>query len=101
MQVLKVSSNENKSVQSHVIPVTWEHWQFSSTRAVISAGLIAFFLTFSNDCGHTSLMRKMVNEKNGCTARVVSKIDQKIFFQLKPDSDRVLSPGPEAVNSVV
>ena len=60
MQVLKVSSNENKSVQSHVIPVTWEHWQFSSTRAVISAGLIAFFLTFSNDCGHTSLMRKMV-----------------------------------------
>ena len=54
MQVLKVSSNENKSVQSHVIPVTWEHWQFSSTRAVISAGLIAFFLTFSNYCIHTS-----------------------------------------------
>ena len=47
MQVLRVSSNENKSVQSHVIPVTWEHWQFSSTRAVISAGLIAFFFGLS------------------------------------------------------
>jgi len=47
MQVLRVSSNENKSVQSHVIPVTWEHWQFSSTRAVISAGLIAFFFELS------------------------------------------------------
>ena len=34
-------------------------------------------------------------------ARVLSKIDQKFFFQLKPDSDRVLSPGTEAVNSVV
>ena len=26
---------------------------------------------------------------------MISKIDQKIFFQLKPDSDRVLSPDSE------